>query len=273
MTTPMSDDDARYFEAFMLGTGPFFGAHFGDDPPVGARGAFWWRRHFQAYATRLAKAEAERDAVAAKLAERDDALKTGTAIMFSERSRQAVEAAKRELIAEGERRATAAIVAWLRKTNGIASNGVVRTAAAIACAIERGDHLTKAKPPLPSSATPTQPITPHSQRKNRSRPMNDLITDLRAKVGRMNRAPLSSSLCPCGHKSCNRQQLNIAHDYAGSGLNPEDAEALIALRNNTLPIIDSLQAEIAKLKAVEAVAASHALDAALAAQEQEHNND
>jgi hypothetical protein len=45
-------------------------------------------------------------------------LQAGMSVMLSERSRQAVEQAKRELIAEGERRATAAIVAWLRVDNG-----------------------------------------------------------------------------------------------------------------------------------------------------------
>ena len=84
----------------------------------------------------------ERDArIEALIAERDAAVAIAEA-----GSGPNVEIHYEEGIEEGERRAVAAIVAWLRKTNGIASNGVVRTAAAIACAIERRDHITEDKP-------------------------------------------------------------------------------------------------------------------------------
>jgi hypothetical protein len=65
-------------------------------------------------------------------------LQTGMSIMLSERSRQAVEQAKRELITEGERRATAAIVADLRERTIEASGW-------LATRYERGDHLAKDK--------------------------------------------------------------------------------------------------------------------------------
>ena len=82
--------------------------------------------------TRLAAAEAERDAAVAR-----------TQTAEAERDRRQLRYPN--AVAEGERRATAAIVAWLRNGGGISSNGVVRSATAIAEAIWRGDHLKAPK--------------------------------------------------------------------------------------------------------------------------------
>ncbi len=82
-------------------------------------------------------------------AERDAATKTGMGIMMSEQSRQAAERVKRALIAEGERRATAAIVAWLFDRSALAdkvSRDKWWTLREAAASIERGDHITEAKP-------------------------------------------------------------------------------------------------------------------------------
>jgi hypothetical protein len=133
----MSDDDARYFEAFMLGAGPFLGSHFGDGPPAGERGAFWWRKHFRAYAARIEALTAERDAAVAAM----------------NAFRRMWQQAEGDLT-EGERRATAAIVAFLqREADASVANyadhqcGRMFEAALLdaKCTIERGEHLP-AKP-------------------------------------------------------------------------------------------------------------------------------
>ena len=92
--------------------------------------------------TRLAAVEAERDAAVAKLARTDDACK------------HAIAAAGKVGILEGERRATAAIVAWLRGVNhaagglapGLWRDGADSAIASAVNAIERGDHLPSNAP-------------------------------------------------------------------------------------------------------------------------------
>ncbi len=103
---------------------------------------------------RLAKAEAERDAAVAKLAEQgkvaglvridpkeyeDGLYRTpwGT-VMRVEQQTYA------DGNAEGECRATAAIVGWLRAVDWCSESRSY--AGAFADAIERGDHITEAKP-------------------------------------------------------------------------------------------------------------------------------
>ncbi len=34
--------------SFLLGEGPLEGLYFGDGPPKGERGNFWWRKHLRA---------------------------------------------------------------------------------------------------------------------------------------------------------------------------------------------------------------------------------
>jgi len=51
--------------AFLCGEGPLCGQHFGEGPPAGERGNFWWRKYLRAALTtpsaKLAEVERERD--------------------------------------------------------------------------------------------------------------------------------------------------------------------------------------------------------------------
>jgi hypothetical protein len=92
----------------------------------------------------LAKAEAERDA-AIKCVEAADKIVA------------AFEPAIADAMAEGERRATAAIVAWLRgDALGVRKHGYFGDD--LADAIERGEHLTEAKPPVAPPVERNEPF-------------------------------------------------------------------------------------------------------------------
>lgn len=141
MTTPMSDDDLDQFtlaveylatreHAVMRDTG-----------------------FMQSLLARLAKAEAERDVAVKEVARMTAYYYSPTGdnhhnALKCPHCRPGYDAEREADMLEGERRATAAIVAYLgNEAADYPGTDYGQWVARIADAIERGDHLTEAKPP------------------------------------------------------------------------------------------------------------------------------